>query len=141
MADSQAIGALPEVDFGGPEGARTLWSEYHGVDIEYGMLAWKGRRFWFSLGDYDAVHEVVQYLVFELTSEETRVFDDWYAHFRLLSHQWQILANDPTTAGSRALKEKTAQVSAFRALRPCVESAAVARFSVSDHASSGMQSN
>jgi hypothetical protein len=141
MKSPASSSSLPEVMFGGPDGAYTLWDYRAGVDVEYGMLAWRGQRCWFAFSSYDETEEVVRYSVFTLTEEEARVLDDWHAHYLFLSHQWRVLANDPITAHGLALKEKARQVEAFRAVRPDLESLpAIAQFSVSDYGLSGKPS-
>ena len=124
----------PEVNFGGLDAAQYLWDYGHGCDLEYGMLAWKGQRYWFTFASYDEAEEAVRYSVFALTAEESAILDDWHILHQFIMNQWRLLANDPVKSNSLALKEKTKQAEAFAASRPRFESSpVVAQFSHSDH--------
>ena len=132
MALPESLALVPDIEMGGVGGARVLWDSRPGFDAEWGMLCWKDRRFWFSKVCYE--EELIWYSVSPLSEEQARILDDWYIQFRLLSHQWQILANDPVTARGLALKEKGRQVDAIAGARPSFEALPiVGRFSVSDH--------
>lgn len=129
---------LPEINFGDLEGAKTLWSHGTGGDWEYGTICWKGQRCWFTFLSYDDEDELIRYSVFLLTDEQARILDDWHVIHSLLSKQWQLLANDPATAASLALKEKGTQVQAFEATLPRYESGPIiAYFTASDYGLAG----
>ena len=106
MAIPENLALVPDIDRGGLSGARTLWDSRPGLDADWCMLCWNDRRFWFAMVCYDEKEELIWYSVSPLTDEQARILDDWYVQFRLLSNQWQILANDPVTADGLALKEK-----------------------------------
>lgn len=137
MAIPESLALVPDIEMGGAGGPRMLWDSRPGYDAEWGMLCWNDRRLWFSMVCYD--EELIWYSVSPLTDEQARILDDWYIQFRLLSNQWQILANDSVTARGLALKEKGRQVDAIAAARPSFEALPiVGRFSVSDHGNAGV---
>lgn len=134
MAIPKSLALVPDIPVGGPDGARSLWDSRPGFDAEWGMLCWKEKRFWFTMVSHDEPEELIWYSVFPLSDEQARILDDWNVQFRLLSHQWQILANDPTTSRGLALKEKGRQVDAIGSVRPNFEGLPmVGRFSVADY--------
>ena len=134
MAAPESLLSLPDVEIGGATGAHILWDSRPGFDAEWGMLCWNDQRYWFTMVCYDDENEQIWYAVWALTAEQARILDDWEVLSRTLSHQWRILANDPSTARSLAAKEKARQVEAISRVRPqFAESPIVGRFALSDY--------
>jgi hypothetical protein len=134
MPIPEKLQGIPEFPMWGTDGARMLWDCRNGTDIMYGTVHRKNQRYWFTYSSYDEEKDDVLYSVYAITPEEARILDDWYAIFSLLTKQYVVLANDPATADSQAVKAKGAQLGAFTAALPRFEStAAVGYFAVSEY--------